>query len=136
MDLIDEGMCFVCGKLNPIGLKVEFDVDTDNLKILGTFEPRREHEGYQGIMHGGLVATLLDEAMVKLVWEAGIPAVSASLDIKLLKPVRVGERIAIRGQIDSLEGRLILASAEIEDSKGTLLARAKGKCVRIASKED
>lgn len=136
MDLIDEGMCFICGKRNPIGLKAEFDIDKDDLKLTGRFTPRREHEGYKGIMHGGLASALLDEAMVKLLWEAGIPAVSASLNIRLLKPARVGDQLTVRGWVESDKGRIILTAAELRDSAGRLLAQADGKCVRIGSKEE
>jgi uncharacterized protein (TIGR00369 family) len=135
MDLVDEGMCFICGKRNPIGLRAEFTVDAESLRLTGTFTPRREHEGYRGIMHGGLAAALLDEAMVKLVWEAGIPAVSASLDIKLLRPAKVGEEIIIKGWVTSQKGRMIFTSARLEDAAGSILAEGKGKCVRVQSKE-
>jgi acyl-coenzyme A thioesterase PaaI-like protein len=136
VDLIDEGMCFICGKKNPIGLKAEFDIDRENLRLTGHFTPRREHEGYKGIMHGGLASALLDEAMVKLLWEAGIPAVSASLNVRLLKPVPIGAELTISGWVVSDKGRIIQTSAELRDASGGLLARADGKCVRVRSKED
>jgi acyl-coenzyme A thioesterase PaaI-like protein len=136
MELIDEGMCFICGKRNPIGLKAEFDIDKKNLRLTGRFTPKREHAGYKGIMHGGLASALLDEAMVKLLWEVGIPAVSASLNVRLLKPVKVGEQVNIKGWVESDKGRVILTSAELSDQAGTVLAQAEGKCVRIQSKED
>jgi acyl-coenzyme A thioesterase PaaI-like protein len=132
MELVDEGMCFICGKANPIGLQVDFDVDRKGLRIKGKFTPRREHEGYKGIMHGGLVAALLDEAMVKLLWEVGIPAVSAALDIRLARPAKVGEPISISGWVDSLKGRLILAAARAEDAEGNLVAEAKSRCIRVS----
>jgi acyl-coenzyme A thioesterase PaaI-like protein len=136
MQLVDEGMCFICGKRNPIGLKVEFDVDKNGLQISGIFTPGRAHQGYRGIMHGGLVAALLDEAMVKLLWEAGIPAVSASLEIKLAKPVMIGEPVVIKGEVNSQKGRVILTSARLEDGEGNVLAEANGKCVMVSPKED
>ncbi len=136
MELIDEGMCFVCGRRNPIGLKVDFDIDRDNFRITGRFTPRREHQGYGGIMHGGLVSTLLDEAMVKLLWETGTLAVSASLHIKLIRPARVGEPVIITGWVDHKKGRVIHTGAKLEDSKGALLAEATGKCVRVSPKEE
>jgi uncharacterized protein (TIGR00369 family) len=135
MDLVDEGMCFICGKRNPIGLKAEFDIDAAGLRLTGHFTPKREHEGYKGIMHGGLASALLDEAMVKLLWEVGIPAVSALLNVRLLRPVRVGEQLTIKGWVESDKGRVILTSAELRDAAGKLLAQAEGKCVRIQSKE-
>jgi acyl-coenzyme A thioesterase PaaI-like protein len=136
MELIDEGMCFICGKRNPIGLKAEFEIDIENRRLRGYFTPKQEHEGYRGIMHGGLASALLDEAMVKLLWEIGIPAVSASLSIRLLKPVKVGEQVVMEGWVESDKGRVIHTSAELRDTSGTLLAQADGKCVRIRSKED
>jgi acyl-coenzyme A thioesterase PaaI-like protein len=136
MDLIDEGMCFVCGKRNPIGLKVDFELDRANLRIHGRFVPRTEHQGYTGIMHGGLVSTLLDEAMVKLLWDAGIHAVSASLQVKLIRPARVGETIVITGWVDADRGRVIHTGARLEDLSGAVLAEATGKCVRVSSKEE
>lgn len=135
MELVDEGMCFVCGKRNPIGLRVEFDLDRENLRISGSFTPRREHEGYKGILHGGLVAALLDEAMVKLLWEAGIPAVSASLDIRLARPAMVGEPLRIKGWVESQKGRLVLTGASVEDSGGRIIAEAKARCMKIDLKE-
>ena len=136
MDLVDEGMCFVCGQRNPIGLKVDFELDRDNLRIQGQFVPRVEHQGYTGIMHGGLVSTLLDEAMVKLLWDAGIRAVSASLQIKLIRPARVGETIVITGWVDDDRGRIIHTGARLEDLRGAVLAEATGKCVRVSPKEE
>lgn len=135
MELIDEGMCFVCGKHNPIGLRVEFDTDRENLRISGVFTPRREHEGYKGILHGGLVAALLDEAMVKILWEAGIPAVSASLEIRLARPARVGEPLRIEGWVDSQKGKLVLTGARVEDQDGRVIAEAKARCMKIDFKE-
>ena len=131
MELVDEGTCFVCGKANPIGLRVEFAVDRKALKITGVFTPKREHEGYRGIMHGGLVGALLDEAMVKLLWESGIPAVSAALEMRFAKPARVGEPLRRSGWVDGERGKLILTGAKIEDSQGVLLAEAKARCVRV-----
>jgi acyl-coenzyme A thioesterase PaaI-like protein len=136
MELVDEGMCFICGKRNPIGLQAEFEIDRERLRLAGSFTPRREHEGYRGIMHGGLASALLDEAMVKLLWEAGIPAVSASLSIRLLRPARIGERIMIEGWVKSQKGRMILTAAELKDDAGNVIACAEGKCVRVDPKEE
>ena len=131
VELVDEGMCFICGKANPIGLKVDFETDKAARKIRGVFTPRREHEGYRGILHGGLVSALLDEAMVKLLWEVGIPSVSAALEVRLAKPAKVGEPLYISGWVDSDKGKLILTGARIEDAAGGVVAEAKARCVRV-----
>jgi len=135
MDTVDDEMCFVCGQRNPIGLKVKFEVDKENLRLTGMFTPRREHEGYRGIMHGGLQSALLDEAMVKLLWEVGISAVSASLQIRLVRPAKIGEEIAIKGWVESQKGRLIFTAARLEDGEGNVLSQATGKCVKVKFKE-
>jgi acyl-coenzyme A thioesterase PaaI-like protein len=136
MDLIDEGMCFICGENNPMGLKVKFQIDRENLQLTGKFTPRREHEGYKNIMHGGLQSALLDEAMVKLLWEAGISAVSASLKIRLVRPAKVGSEITIKGWVESRKGKLISTAARLEDSQGNVLSEATGKCLEVKLKED
>ncbi|HVP56604.1 MAG TPA: PaaI family thioesterase [bacterium] len=131
MELVDEGMCFICGKANPIGLKVDFAIDVRKLTISAVFTPKREHEGYRGILHGGLVSALLDEAMVKLLWESGIPSVSASLEVRLAKPAKIGEPLHISGWVDSRRGKLVFTAARIEDEAGGLVAEARAKCVRV-----
>ncbi len=136
MELIDNGMCFVCGKSNPNGLRAEFEIDKQRMVLKGRFTPSRIHQGYKGIMHGGLTAALLDEAMVKLLWESGIPAVSASLEIKLTKPIPIGEEIIIKGWVESFKGKMILTCARIESSSGSVLAEATGKCIRVSDKEE
>lgn len=137
MDLTaDDSMCFICGQRNPIGLKIEFAVDDENLKIEGSFVPRSEHQGYTGIMHGGLACALLDEAMVKVLWESGIPAVSASLGIRLAKPVPLGERVIIKGWVASRKGRVFNTAARLENEAGLVLAEAEGKCVQVSHKEE
>jgi uncharacterized protein (TIGR00369 family) len=135
MDLTDDGMCFGCGKNNPIGLKLEFDLDEENLVVEGRFTPKAEHAGFTGIMHGGLVTTLLDEAMVKLIWDVGISAVTASLEVRMVRPVLVCRELTIRARVDSQRGRLIYTSAEVEDADGNVLARGKAKCMRVEIKE-
>jgi acyl-coenzyme A thioesterase PaaI-like protein len=135
MSLRDDGMCFGCGKNNPIGLKLEFDLDEENLTVEGRFTPKREHAGYTGIMHGGLVATVLDEAMLKLLWDSGISAVTASLEVRLLNPIPIGRELVIKGRVDSEGGRIVNTSAEVEDTDGNVLARGKAKCMRVEIKE-
>ncbi len=134
MQLIDIGMCFVCGKKNPGGLQADFEIDIEARRLKGGFVPGEIHQGYGGIMHGGLAACLLDEAMVKLLWEIGIPAVSASLEIKLRKPIKIGEKVIISGWIETERGRVINTAARLETDEGDVLAEGRGVCVRISQK--
>lgn len=129
MELIDDGYCFVCGKKNPAGLKLDFSFDG---KVLSTeFVPKKEHQGYYNIVHGGIVSTLLDEVMVKLAIELGMPAVTARMDIRLRKALGVGEKIIVQAEMlkDSKKVLEVYAKAVKEDS--TLVADATGKLMKM-----
>jgi uncharacterized protein (TIGR00369 family) len=129
IDLKGDDYCFGCGAANPIGLRLEFDVDEERRSAEATFKPRPEHQGYAGITHGGIMATVLDEAMLKLCWELGIPAVTARLEVELKRAVPVGEELRVRGWITEDKGRLLEAQAEITDSSGEVVARGRSTAV-------
>ena len=129
-ELKDNQRCYVCGKDNPSGLRAVFEIDKNTRTIIGRFTPRQEHEGWQGIVHGGIVASLLDEAMVKLAAHLGIHAVSAEITVKFKAPAAPGEELVITGKIAKEASRLIEAEAIV--SKGLIVvAEAKGKLLKI-----
>ncbi|NTW58048.1 MAG: PaaI family thioesterase [Nitrospirae bacterium] len=129
-ELRDNQRCYVCGKDNPSGLQASFEIDKNARTIIGRFTPRQEHEGWQNIVHGGVVAALLDEAMVKLAAHLGIPAVSAEITVKFRAPASAGEELAITGRIVKEASRLVEAEAIV--SKGLIVvAEAKGKLLKI-----
>src|SRR4030067_1336802 len=97
MKFADDGYCFVCGPENPIGLKLKFSFNGKTIKT--EFISKKEHQGYLNIVHGGIISTLLDEAMVKLALAMDIPAVTAHMEIRLRKPLRVGEKIIVEAEI-------------------------------------
>jgi len=131
-ELKDNQRCYVCGKDNPAGLHVQFTVDHTARTITGRFTARREHEGWKGIVHGGIIATLLDEAMVKLAAHLGEPAVSAEIAVKFKSPVASGEELIVTGRIVKTAHQLIVAEATVE--KGLIVvAEAKGKLLRIGT---
>lgn len=129
MEIQGDDYCFGCGAANPEGLRLRFDVDAGRRAAEATFRPRPEHQGYTGVTHGGIIATLLDEAMLKLCWELGIPAVTARLEVELKRPVPVGEELRVRGWIVEDKGKVIKAEAEINNSAGELVARGRSTAV-------
>jgi acyl-coenzyme A thioesterase PaaI-like protein len=84
-----DDMCFACGEKNPIGLKLEFRFEGD--EYVTTFQVRPEYQGWAGIAHGGLVATVLDEVMARLLWEKQINAITGKLEVRYHKPVPIGD---------------------------------------------
>lgn len=130
MDLQDEGMCFACGPNNPIGLKLDFAFEGD--KYTARFTPLSEHQGYDNITHGGIIGTLLDEAMAKLVYAKGYMAVTAQLNIKYRKPAHTGEMLIISGWITSEpKSRIIDCASEIRNQQGILIAEAEGRMFKV-----
>jgi uncharacterized protein (TIGR00369 family) len=129
LELEGDDYCFGCGADNPIGLRLRFTVDADRRVAEALFTPRDEHQGYAGITHGGLIATLLDEAMLKLCWELGIPAVTARLETEIKKPAPVGEELLVRGRLVEDRGRVIKAEAEILDAAGEVVATGRSTAI-------
>jgi acyl-coenzyme A thioesterase PaaI-like protein len=75
------GNCFVYGENNPNGLRLNFEIDPEKQVLKTTFVASPTFQGWDGIVHVGIISTLLDEAMAKLVYELGYQAVTALLEI-------------------------------------------------------
>lgn len=131
MELIDDQYCFVCGKKNPMGLKLSFSFDGKTIKT--EFIPKKEHQGYFNIVHGGIISTLLDEAMVKLAIELGMPAVTAQMDIRLRKALGIGEKIIVHAEMTRVTKKILEAYAKAETKDGMIVADATGKLMKINS---
>jgi len=130
MELADDRWCFACGEKNPGGLKLRFTLDEE--KALHTsFIFLKEHQGYTDIVHGGFIGLILDEIMLNLAWRLNIHAVTAELELRFKKAVRVGETVQFKGWLGERKGRLLLAEAEARDSAGEIIAAAKAKCIVV-----
>jgi uncharacterized protein (TIGR00369 family) len=127
-ELIDDAHCFVCGKDNPAGLNLRWA--TQGRSTSATFSLGKTFQGWKDVVHGGILATVLDEAMTRLAWETYGGAVTAEMTVRYLKPARIGDRLTVRGSVDEARGRLIPARAEIRDSDGQVVAEATGKAIK------
>jgi uncharacterized protein (TIGR00369 family) len=116
------GNCFVCGKNNPDGLQLSFEIDKEKQILKSTFIASPTFQGWDGIVHGGMISTLLDEATAKLVYELGYQAVTASLEVRFKKPAPILEPLSIHGEIIEVSRRLIRAKAYVAKEDGTILA--------------
>lgn len=128
--LRDTSRCFVCGKDNPAGLRALFETDPSRRTISGRFTPQKEHEGWDGIVHGGILSALLDEAMVKLAAHLGSKAVSAEITVKYKAPAASGEELHILGRLVNESGRFIEAAASVSQ-RSVVVAEAKGKLLKV-----
>ena len=130
MALVWGSGCFVCGKENAEGLQLDFSVDAASRRIETSWVPSDAYQGYTGILHGGLVATLLDEVVGKLSTFIGQPAVTAEMTIRYLKPIPTGRRLTVRGRITEDRRRLLLGDSEAFLEDGTVAATASVKLVK------
>lgn len=128
--------CFVCGGANPRGMCLTFEQDEDARRIRGRFQVSSEYQGATGFIHGGIIATLLDEVMSKANRFRKARAVTAELNVEYLKPVRVGEDLLIEGWEADAKGRNLFLQGEIRDAAGNLLARGRGRFVDLDAPRD
>jgi acyl-coenzyme A thioesterase PaaI-like protein len=129
--LDDDAYCFCCGPENPIGLKLVFH-ETPDGRMRTLWTPRREHQGFKDIVHGGLVATVLDEVMVRWLYLRDIHAVTAGMETKLIRPLRWGTTYRFEGWIHEDRGRAVITEAEAhDDATGERVAWGRATCIRL-----
>lgn len=121
--------CFACGTDNPRGLRLQFLLQ-EELGMVAEWTPDSDLEGYQGIVHGGIVSTVLDEAMAKIVAAKEGKALTAEMRVRFRNQVASGEMVHIRGWIESKNKRMINAEAKLTAKDGTELAHAWGVFLR------
>lgn len=131
--LVDDGWCFVCGKENPGGLGLDWSLDAEG-RARARFRPDRCHQGWRGVLHGGIIAALLDEAMAQCAKRTGREAVTASLAIRYRAPAPIGVALVAEAWIVGERGRVLQCEAVVRDEGNeTCFATAEGTCVRLAS---
>src|SRR5216683_5494537 len=124
--------CFGCGGDNAGGMKLTFEQDIVNRRIVGRFVLGERYQGGGGFAHGGIIATLLDEAMGKVCRFREARAVTAELTVEYLKPVSVDKEIIVEGRETEQKGRNLFMAGEIRDESGEILARGRARFVVIA----
>lgn len=127
----DDNYCFVCGTQNPVGLKLNFHYDEKNDEMVSNTDFPRHFQGWQGVLHGGLISTVLDEIMIKAAAQKGLKCVTAELNIKFKKPALLKKEFTIKGKVNEIRRRIVLTEGSVKDSDGTTIAAANGKFITI-----
>ncbi|MGD0346361.1 MAG: PaaI family thioesterase [Terracidiphilus sp.] len=125
--------CFGCGQANATGLRLEFLLAPDGAVVSLPVVPEC-FEGHPGYLHGGIIATLLDEAMSKAVRALGRPSMTRKMEIEYLRPVPGGAPLRVEGRVMRNEGRKHWTEAVIVDSAEVELARGKGLFIEFQPK--
>jgi len=105
--------CLVCSGSNPSGLAIEFETISEGV-LTASFQANPIFEGYEGRVHGGITAALLDGIMTNCLFAEGIVAVTAELRVRYREPVLIGSEILLRGWIENRHPPLFLMSAELK----------------------
>jgi acyl-coenzyme A thioesterase PaaI-like protein len=122
--------CLVCGRDNPHGLRLDFTVDPNTSIVRTQFTPASHHIGFTGIAHGGILATVFDEAMVwSATWQGKRFCVCGELTVRFRQIAQIDQTLTIEAGITTARPRLIQTFATARDSSGTLIAEATGKYV-------
>lgn len=113
-------LCFACGQKNPIGLKLKFTWDGKAART--EFTPTKFHQGWSGVVHGGIIGCLLDEAMSYAALFAGVNSLTARMQTRFRRPLQIGEPLTISASITKKTKKLVEAKAEMWLKDGTPVA--------------
>jgi uncharacterized protein (TIGR00369 family) len=113
-------MCFACGQKNPIGLKLKFD--WDGRVARAEFTPGELHQGWAGVIHGGIISCLLDEAMSYAALFSGANSLTATMQTRFRRPLEVDEPVTITASLTKRTRKLVEAKAEVSLKDGTVVA--------------
>ena len=122
--------CLVCGHANPHGLKLHLHVDPSGGAVTVDFIPQIEHIGFHGIVHGGVLATIFDEAMVwAATWAGRRFCVAGEMNTRFRQIARIGEPLRFTARVEQSRARLVTTVANARSFDGQLIAEASGKFV-------
>jgi acyl-coenzyme A thioesterase PaaI-like protein len=122
---LNEGFCFGCGQNNPIGLKLNFTREGDMIRT--EFTPDKAHQGWPGLLHGGILGCLLDEAMSNIAYATGNTCLTASINIRLRQPIKVEVPLVITAWITRQRKKLIETAGQACLKDGTIIAESTAK---------
>ncbi len=119
--------CLICGSRNPRSLCLKFEPDNEG--VVAEFTPLKYLQGYEGILHGGIVSSLLDSAMTHCLFRYGIRALTAELRVRFLHSVSCEKDLLVRARLDRARSPLYLTRAELLQGN-VIMAEAEGKFMK------
>ena len=128
---VKKNLCFACGKDNPHGMHLKFSLDRERNHFVSRFRLSKRYTGPPGHCHGGIIATILDDAMSKLSKLRDVIAATSRMTVEYRRPVPLNKRLKVESREISKRGRRLTRVAEIIDEEGSVLARSRGVFVII-----
>ena len=122
--------CLVCGRNNPHGLNLSLLVDPDSGIVHVDFSARAVHIGFEGVVHGGYLATVIDEAMVwAATWAGKRFCVCGELSVRYRRPAAVGETLRVEARVEFARPKLVQTMATVRAPDKTVVCAGEGKYV-------
>ena len=128
---MQKNYCFACGKNNPEGMRLNFTYDEDRDCFVCRFRLGKRYTGPPGHAHGGIIATILDEAMGKVNKLRHVVALTSEITVKYQRPVPLNKPLQVESNEVSVKGRRHINQAEILNQKGEVLASSRGLFIAI-----
>jgi acyl-coenzyme A thioesterase PaaI-like protein len=121
----NSAQCFVCGLQNPVGLRLSF-YESGPDEVTACYTPPEHYQGYPGVLHGGIVAAILDEVggRVVMIGDHSHFMFTAKLEARYRQPTPIGQPLTVVGRLVRRRGRLAQAHAAIQLADGTVTAEA------------
>ena len=124
-------VCFGCGEANDAGMHLPFERDEAAQRVRGSFRLGARYQGAPGMIHGGIIALVLDEALGKVCRFHDVRAVTAELTVEYLRPIKVDQEIRVEAFHVERKERNLFHEGEIRDAQGRMLARGRGRFVAV-----
>ncbi len=128
---MQKNYCFVCGQNNPDGMRLKFTLDEERRTFVCKFRLSKRYTGPPGHCHGGIIASILDDAMGKVNRLHQVIALTREMTVEYLKPVPLHKPLRVEGREVEVRGHKHVNAAEILNQKGEVLARSKGIFIAI-----
>ncbi|HEU5226252.1 MAG TPA: PaaI family thioesterase [Ktedonobacteraceae bacterium] len=134
-DTTDYQRCYACGQRNPYGLQMVFRRENDTIAC--DFQPREEHQGFPGVIHGGIIAALFDEALnrTSMLAEQPVWSMTGRLEVRYRRYVPYGPLLRIRASLDRQRGRMVQATGTLTlaHDENVVLAEAQGTFMALST---
>ncbi len=132
MRVENNNRCFACGKENPMGLQVNPDITSDGRQVKIECTPPDYFQGWANVIHGGILSTLLDEAITYVgIASFDGPAVTAQLEVRFKNPATVGAKLFVTASRVKMGKRLIEVEAHIDSEQGERIVEGSGKVMKV-----
>jgi uncharacterized protein (TIGR00369 family) len=128
---MQKNYCFVCGPNNRDGMRLKFILDEERQTFVCRFRLSKRYTGPPGHCHGGVIASILDDAMGKVNKLHQVVALTREMTVEYLKPVPLHKPLRVEGREISVRGRNHVNAAEILNEEGEVLARSRGIFIAI-----